>query len=340
MKKISLISDGCTGNNIFDINKKVLNRDDCLYFFFLLKKKLSEQKIDLSTSDINSLESSCAAFYFDISDRQKVQESSLPKYLFLFESEVIKPKGWRKPLQENFDKIFTWNDELVDNKTYFKMNFTHKFPLHSAWSDSYQEFENKKLCANISGNKIVYHPLELYTERVKAIKWFEQNHPEDFDLFGVGWDFPASKFKIAKLFFRLIRNFGVMPKLYLSYKGKVESKNQTLRNYKFAICYENAKDIPGYITEKIFDCFFAGCVPIYWGAPNVLEHIPKQCFIDRRKFSSYENLYKYLSTMPKEEYLKYISAIEQFIFSDNKAIPFKAEEFVKTVIEHVKNDIQ
>jgi hypothetical protein len=42
----------------------------------------------------------------------------------------------------------------------------------------------------------------------------------------------------------------------------VDSKKNTLEKYKFSICYENARDIPGYITEKIFDCFFAGCVPI------------------------------------------------------------------------------
>ena len=52
------------------------------------------------------------------------------------------------------------------------------------------------------------------------------------------------------------------------------------KNISFAICYENARDIPGYITEKIFDCFFAGCVPIYWGgAPNVTDHIPANTFI-------------------------------------------------------------
>jgi hypothetical protein len=30
--------------------------------------------------------------------------------------------------------------------------------------------------------------LELYSKRVEAIKWFEKNHPEDFDFYGIGWD--------------------------------------------------------------------------------------------------------------------------------------------------------
>ena len=29
---------------------------------------------------------------------------------------------------------------------------------------------------------------ELYSERLAAIEWFEKNHPDEFDLFGHGWD--------------------------------------------------------------------------------------------------------------------------------------------------------
>jgi hypothetical protein len=36
--------------------------------------------------------------------------------------------------------------------------------------------------------KKINHPLELYSKRVEAIKWFEKNHPEDFDFYGIGWD--------------------------------------------------------------------------------------------------------------------------------------------------------
>ena len=42
------------------------------------------------------------------------------------------------------------------------------------------------------------------------------------------------------------------------------SKIEWLKQYKFNICFENAS-YPGYLTEKIFDAFEAGCIPIYWG---------------------------------------------------------------------------
>ena len=95
--------------------------------------------------------------------------------------------------------------------------------------------------------------------------------------------------------------------------------------------------IPGYITEKIFDCFFAGCVPVYWGAPNITEHIPQNCFIDRRKFKSHEELYSYIKNMPENEYQTIQMNIENYLFSE-KAEPYRAETFANTIVEHILND--
>ena len=46
----------------------------------------------------------------------------------------------------------------------------------------------EKLCCMIAGNKVKSGKNELYSERKKAIRWFEKNFPKEFDLFGMGWD--------------------------------------------------------------------------------------------------------------------------------------------------------
>ena len=51
------------------------------------------------------------------------------------------------------------------------------------------------------------------------------------------------------------------------------SKFDTLRRYKFCVAIENSED-EHYVTEKVYDAFVAGCVPIYFGALNVLEYVP------------------------------------------------------------------
>lgn len=42
--------------------------------------------------------------------------------------------------------------------------------------------------------------------------------------------------------------------------------------YKFVICFENSKT-DGYVTEKIFNVFLSGAIPIYDGAPNIGDYI-------------------------------------------------------------------
>ena len=45
------------------------------------------------------------------------------------------------------------------------------------------------------------------------------------------------------------------------------SKQAYLENFKFSICPENSNRT-GYVTEKLFEAFRAGTVPIYWGSDN------------------------------------------------------------------------
>ncbi|PKP62139.1 hypothetical protein CVT91_00470 [Candidatus Atribacteria bacterium HGW-Atribacteria-1] len=315
-------------NRQFDVSNKISNRDDCLYGWYLLQKKFRENGIDLSTQDINPPSESQFIIYNEIPKIKNITPDK-DNYFLMLESKIIRPDNWSIDNHRFFKKIFTWDDTLVDNKKYIKINYPHKLPVDL----DYDLNRKEKFCAMIVANKFKPHPLELYTERIKAIRWFEQRHPEDFDLYGIGWD----KYNFNGMLSRLNR-FDALRKIlkprYPSYKGSIESKKEVYKKYKFAICYENARDIPGYITEKIFDCFFAGCVPVYWGASNITDHIPTDTFIDRRNFKSYEELYQYLKNRTDKKYIDYLSATKNFIKSD-KIYPFSAECFAETLINEI-----
>ena len=46
-----------------------------------------------------------------------------------------------------------------------------------------------------------------------------------------------------------------------------------------------------YVTEKIYDALAAGCIPIYWGAPNIESFVPtKDSIIDYRDFMDPDKL--------------------------------------------------
>ncbi len=53
--------------------------------------------------------------------------------------------------------------------------------------------------------------------------------------------------------------------------GNIANKIEWLQSYKFNLCFENSS-YPGYLTEKLFDAFAAGCVPIYWGDTSLRCH--------------------------------------------------------------------
>jgi hypothetical protein len=97
-------------------------------------------------------------------------------------------------------------------------------------------------------------------------------------------------------------------------KGPIESKAETLGGYRFAICFENMV-LQGWITEKIFDCFRAGCVPVYLGAPEVRELIPSEAFIDMRQFTNYDDLRRYLHSLGADQVERYRRAARDFVES-------------------------
>jgi hypothetical protein len=324
-----MVSPYYAGNRIFDMTDKISNRDNCLYSWYLLRQKLRENEIDLATQDFHSPDASDIVIYNEMPHELPHPENIHKSHLLIFESELIRPDNWDVKKHLSFNKIFTWNDAFIDNKKYFKINFAQLIPV----GINKDLTKKKNLCTLIAGRKRVKHPLELYSKRLEAIRWFEKNHPEDFDLYGVSWDgYKLIGRKWSKKLSKVPVLAKYLPLRFPSYKGRIAEKRPVLGQYRFSICYENARDIPGYITEKIFDCFFAGCVPVYWGANNVTDHIPNECFIDKRDFNRYDELYAYLKNMSDREYLSYLDSIESFMKSE-KGYRFSSDCFVKTVCD-------
>ena len=337
MIKASFIIGKLLGNKVFDLSDTSVNRDNYAFFYHMLRQLFLERGVDLSTPDLNPPNEAGFVIFNDMPKANQKVVHGPRKYLLALESVVIQKNNFDIKFHAKFRKVFTWHDSFVDGDKYVKVNYAHLFPENIRKGIEHKD----KLCTLISGNKQVSHPLELYSKRVDAIRWFEEHYPQDFDLYGVGWEDVSFKNKYVNYILtrlKLKKALGYFVRGFPSYKGKVESKKPILERYRFAICYENARDIPGYITEKIFDCFFAGCVPIYWGANNIEEHIPKECFIDKREYPTYEGLYDRMINMSDEEYLSYLDNIEHFLKS-SKADPFRAETFAKTIVDTILEDL-
>lgn len=320
-------------NNIFNEELYPIG-ENLQYPFVLLRDQFRNQGYSLDTLDIYPIQEYRKIIFLDYpnlskNELQKFVHFKIDLYLVLLESELIHPKNFDKNNHALFQKIFTWADDLIDNKKYFKLNLCNKIPV-----DFHIDIENKnKFCTNISGNKTSRKPNELYSKRVKAIEWFEKNHPKQFDLYGFDWDYYTFANPFGKLNkFPFLRKF--FGKKYSVYKGSIKNKIETLAMYKFSICYENIKSNNGYISEKIFDCFFAGTIPIYLGEENIHTLIPTSVYIDKRNFKTYDDLYIYINTLNLDEYRCYLSAIENFV-KGRDIYPFSAECFAKVISQNI-----
>jgi hypothetical protein len=176
----------------------------------------------------------------------------------------------------------------------------------------------------INANKLprLYYS-ELYTARLAAVAYFEQFG--EIDLYGKGWDRPPMRVGRSWVPWTLVflgeklwqYKQSLWPDEYYAaarraWKGVVASKIETLSRYGFAICCENMI-LPGWVTEKIFDCFAAGCVPIYWGDPTIAESVPPEAFVDMRQFGSLAELRTYLHSLLDSQVENYREAARSFM---------------------------
>lgn len=306
-KKIIYIAPNWWGD-IFNPNSARYNMKSWL----TLRPAVQAAGYDLvQTRTFDQLENFEKLIVFEVYDDQLKQYSRYPKeklILFVWEPPNVDAGGYNSDNHQYFSMIYTWRDDLVNHEKYRKLFYPDQRPMRHNPVD----FDAKKLAIIVAGNRYWGHPYQLSSERLHTIDFYEKHHPNEFDLFGINW-----------------------PAHYKVYKGKMgdstdstDHKINALMSYKFSFAYENIKEVPGYITEKIFNCFEAACVPIYWGASNVTKYIPKNCFIDRRDFASDEELYHFLKNMTKEEHEEYIHNTKEYLASE-QVKPYTIDHFVK-----------
>ena len=115
----------------------------------------------------------------------------------------------------------------------------------------------------------------------------------------------------------------------------VKDKTEFFRNYKFAIVFENAKNY-GYASEKIYDAFYAGVIPIYWGDDSLVNHtFNNKSFIHIKDKSEFEEKIKYIIQIDQNDTL-YNEIIHEKIILDDKKYDRDMVEFKKFIWNSVE----
>ena len=104
------------------------------------------------------------------------------------------------------------------------------------------------------------------------------------------------------------------------YRSRVQGeltaeKKSVVEQYRFGIAYENFEGDRGWIGEKIFDCLFAGTVPVYRGDADIRRHLPRNCIVHGLDFKNERELLFYLSNCPEWEWREMREAGQKFLRS-------------------------
>ena len=97
--------------------------------------------------------------------------------------------------------------------------------------------------------------------------------------------------------------------------GNVRNKIEFLSSYKFSIGMENSEG-DGYLTEKIFDSFLAGTIPIYYGDYTIDEHINPKTYILIRDRNDINLKIEYIKKIDNDDEL-YKSILREKLFIDD-----------------------
>lgn len=274
---------------------------------------------------------------YDVLARTK--DVILSAYLAL-ECPAVEPRIYRRlpTVAKHFRRILSWSD----SDALLPFTGTRVPTQRFLWPQSYSQVHethwarrDRGFLVMINSNKLPrLYVKELYTARLAAVEYFHRYG--EIDLYGPNWNrmpnrvgktwIPATAMRMYRVLWegkQRIRPNPIYAAAAEAWKGKAASKAETLSRYNFALCFEN-QALKGWITEKLFDCLFAGTVPVYWGATDVNDFVPAEAFVDMRQFKDFGELRYFLHQLSPTEVQRYRDAGRAFVNSD-RFQPFRMQ---------------
>ncbi|MCX2494154.1 glycosyltransferase family 10 [Pedobacter sp. PF22-3] len=211
------------------------------------------------------------------------------------------------PTKDIFLGMIASNKQMFNRRFKFIPGFIEHLFKKTVWFSYYQKLNKKKY-------------LDLYKNRLEAAIYFSKY--DDFALFGRGWN---TKNTLNSEVFNQIQKINPL---------EIDDKFETLSRMKFSICFENFR-FPGYITEKIFDCFFTGTIPIYLGAPDIENYVPSNCFIDAGQFTNFSDLNNFIRSISSEKIKELQENAAKFLNSPSYG-KFTDQHFANQILNLIK----
>lgn len=228
---------------------------------------------------------------FDVLER-----TDITKIIYTYEGPNVRhQQQWNIQFLKNFsDYVFTYWEPLL------KEDFTRYVPQMIGFdiknindtnlltiNNSYE----KNICIILSRRSFTREPYYINNIKMESLDHLREYYArglKNVTCYGKGWDPKVDK-------------IGQQPnesKEDGSHRGHwdIEIRKQ----YTFNLIIENCNG-DGYVSEKIYDAFVSGCIPLYYGNINKRHNIPDDCYIDVKKYPKVEDLQTYLDSLTSHQ---------------------------------------
>jgi hypothetical protein len=296
-------------------------------------------EINLTLVDVNNPKSADIAISFNHTEENfnKIVSAGIDKenrFLIMYECAQILPDMHKDSTLAEYGHIYAPSPFWATNFKTVKFNY----PFHLNFN--HQELQNnirQVKIGIIQRNLLSCIKGENYTLRRRIIK----ARKNKIVVAGEGWG--ANKFvqyfryiKLCRYYARKVRlsKLILFPKSLISEKKflPVSDKQEFLSKVEFAIIIENHED---YVSEKIFDCFRAGTVPIYYG-PNLEDFgIPENTVIKVNDLVELKNVVDRI-----DEYNSKLYRQNAFDFLKHGAQAWDEKKVMVDLAEKIINEIK
>lgn len=235
-------------------------------------------------------------------DFESASRASPGAFTVLLRTEplIVLPSNFKKSNTQRFNLIITLGGDPAADSTVF--------PWPQVWRRKLlarPDFPRCNRIVLVNANKLSLIRGENYSLRREVAAQIES-----VQLYGEGWHSSyshralkvlgelrialSSRQKIA--WGGLNRFFSLFPRS----QPPVPDKFETMRRFKYALVIENSNE---YMSEKLFDAFFSGCIPVYVGPNPKKYNIPEDLYVySERNLSSIKRAMELAHEMDYQEW--------------------------------------
>ena len=253
-------------------------------FLLLYKRKTIKEKIKTEDIKINFRFKNAEEFlYFIFKKYNQISNCLNEKYKYKIAKNVSKNNKFYKKKKISLYSVDLFNPKL--HRLWLKNKLKKRFRI------KFNKYNPDYLIYNVFGNE---HINERYSNSIKIAIFTENRIPDlstaDYAIGHSHIKYLDRYFKFPLFLWKNINLFGLII-FILNYKkvdmggiylnnvgGPIANKIEFLSSYKFSIAMENTEG-DGYISEKIYDSFISGTIPIYYGDYTIDEYINPKSFI-------------------------------------------------------------